>query len=491
MLPRYVISPSDLGGNFDYIFMENTPLNPDRIYVWLLKEVPENHITAGLYTTSDPRNLWTQVVNDATILPQPYANLTNAVFAVSPNSPGNGNQDILFFGGLVMQRSIDGGANWSPGNANFHEDMHAIAFFSHNTNPADVYIGGDGGIAYCHHFADPLFLVDPISERPPSDPSRTRFNQGDRIDEHDGQFRNLNHGRPRSIIFSYSSHPEISTLEYIACQDTGISASWGTSSWRYLASKDSYNIAVAPGLDGVKIWGTTGAYDTRRYGWPNIKLTVMTDKGNLAPPSELFPSLPGGSDLSLTSNIEIIDKESWSGCYALESTSDSRKLNRPIGIMNPLIEQNAYPSSMSGINIGSSLILDERTDNIEEVRVTGLGRDPDGAQWFRATFAKPHDRDAPIRLMKSVVVSVDVGTNGPPRVIQKGQDFGVSSNPNPEIRRVNRIGISQNPNYRNKVCCATIDKKLWIYDGESDNWNEVLAPNSLPSFEIIFYYCKQ
>lgn len=480
MLPLHITSASEPRGNFDVILMDNTPLNPNRIYVWLLKDVG-GHRTAGLYTTSDPTRGWTRVVNDPTTLPQPFDHY--AVFGVSPNSPGDGSRDILFFGHLALQRSHNGGRTWSPGNADFHPDIHAIAFFPHNTNPADVYIGCDGGIAYCPNFADPIFPVDPIFSRQETDPSRERLNQGDRTNERDGQFRNLNHGRRSSIIFSYSSHPEISALEYIACQDTGLSASSGTSCWRGLQGGDTYDVAVAPGSNGIKVWASTGAYDTREVGWPNIRLTVLTDKGNFGFSSSHFPILPStGSNLSVSSNIVVLGQESWSGCCALESTSDSKRLNRPIGnIMNPPIEQNAYPNSMSGIDIGSHLIIDERNDNIEEVKVTGLGRDPNGAQWFRALFEKSHNMDAIIRLMKSVVVGVDVSAAGPSRVSQKGQDFGLSSSPNPDMRIVNRIGISQNPNYRNRVCCATNDKKLWIYDGESNRWNDVQAPQSLSS----------
>jgi hypothetical protein len=479
MLPQH-----DLSGNFDYIRMENTPLNPNRIYVWLLNNGGQH--TVGLYTTSTPTIRWTPVVNDPMTLPQPAEGY--GIFGVSPNSSGDGNgeHDILFFGDLALQRSTNGGRTWSAGNADFHPDIHAIAFFPHNTTPADVYIGCDGGIAYCPNFADPdpAIRVDPIFVRGfEGDPRSIRLNQNDITDGHDGQFRNLNHGKRSSIIYAYSSHPEISTLEYIACQDTGLSAGSGTSCWRGLQGSDIYDVAVAPGSDGIKVWANTGMYNTIDEGWPNIRLTVLTDKGSFGFSSSHFPTLPStGSNLSVSSNIVISGQESWSGCCALESMSDSKRLVRPIyNTMNRPIPWNAYPNSMSGIDVGSRLIIDERNDYIEEVKVTLTGTDSNGDHWFRAEFSKPHDVDANIRLMKSVVVSVDVSAAGLPRVTQKGQDFGLIVNPDPDIRRVERIGISQNPDHSNRVCCATNDKKLWIYDDKSNHWNEVQAPRSLPS----------
>jgi hypothetical protein len=483
MLPPYTTSTAEPRGNFDHIFIESTPRNPNRIYVWLLKETADSHVTEGLYTTANATTGWTRVVANP-MLPDPFQNLTNAVFAVSPNSPGddNGNRDILFFGGLTTQRSVDGGRTWSGGNADFHPDMHSIAFFQDNANPthADVYIGCDGGIAYCPHFADYTFRVDPISLRPPNDPSRIRFNQADRINERDGQFMNINHGRPSSIIYSYSSHPEFSTLEYVACQDTGISASSGTSCWRGIVGGDTYDIGVEPGWNGIKIFASTGMYDTRDYGWPALKLTVLTDKltdQGTFETSSVFPSFPSnGSNLHLTSNIVTLDKKSFSGCYVLESNTD-RKLHRPIQNANPTTVQKAYPSSMSGILNGSHLILDERNDNIEGVTVINTGLDPDGARYIRAIFTKPHVIDAPIRLMKSVVVSVDANTSGLPSVTQLGQDFGVTSNPNPGHRMVDRIGMSQNLAYRDKICCATQDEELWTYNSGIDRWIRVQKPN--------------
>lgn len=62
----------------------------------------------------------------------------NNVLGVDPQ-----NSNIIFAGGIAMERSSDGGATWQPAGA-LHSDQHALVFDS--TNHLNVYVGDDGGV---------------------------------------------------------------------------------------------------------------------------------------------------------------------------------------------------------------------------------------------------------------------------------------------------------------------------------------------------------
>lgn len=49
-----------------------------------------------------------------TTLPEPAYGLYDSAFAVAPNSPGYGNNDILFFGSIILYRSADRAASGIP-----------------------------------------------------------------------------------------------------------------------------------------------------------------------------------------------------------------------------------------------------------------------------------------------------------------------------------------------------------------------------------------
>src|SRR5947209_6187921 len=51
--------------------------------------------------------------------------------------------NIVFAGGIAMERSADGGTTWQPAGS-LHSDQHAFVFDS--TNHLNVFVGDDGGI---------------------------------------------------------------------------------------------------------------------------------------------------------------------------------------------------------------------------------------------------------------------------------------------------------------------------------------------------------
>lgn len=62
----------------------------------------------------------------------------NNVLAVDPQ-----NSNIVIAGGIVLERTFDGGTTWQPAGA-LHSDQHAAVFDS--TNHLNIYAGNDGGV---------------------------------------------------------------------------------------------------------------------------------------------------------------------------------------------------------------------------------------------------------------------------------------------------------------------------------------------------------
>jgi photosystem II stability/assembly factor-like uncharacterized protein len=66
-------------------------------------------------------------------------------FAVDPDSPGDGANDIVYFGTLGQVRSTDAGASFAGLNG-LHADTHTWAFAKKSGSPTIIFCGNDGGI---------------------------------------------------------------------------------------------------------------------------------------------------------------------------------------------------------------------------------------------------------------------------------------------------------------------------------------------------------
>jgi hypothetical protein len=246
------------------ILVDYCPLNPDRVYAWFLGPLE----TIAIYTTGFPPtcqslNCWTQV--QTVSAPGPGNMAPFDPFAVAPNSPGDGETDILFFGDGTLNRSPDGGQSWEvePDYA-FHPDHHAYAFYPEipqGNNIPTFYVGCDGGIAMSDQHCNPAFNAATQA---------TYFNQSAALELDGaaglGAYRNLNRGRQSSAIYCYASDPSIAALGYIGCQDTGANAGDGSLGWRGLSNGDLTSLAVAPGTQGVAIWGAF-AFNGQVISW--------------------------------------------------------------------------------------------------------------------------------------------------------------------------------------------------------------------------------
>ena len=67
-------------------------------------------------------------------------------FAIDPSSPGDGINDIIYFGCVGQARSNDSGNNFTS-LIGLHADTHAWAFVPQpSPTPSIVYCGNDGGL---------------------------------------------------------------------------------------------------------------------------------------------------------------------------------------------------------------------------------------------------------------------------------------------------------------------------------------------------------
>ena len=222
-----------------------------RPYIWFFNTVSGNEITASIYTAPNSAGSWTSITLPANV-PQPaYAGLYDSSFALGPNSPGDGLNDILLFGSIGLWRSIDSGKTWTglSGGAfgdEFHADWHAFAFFPDPPQTGVVpltYVGSDGGLGVSTRVIDPtVTLPDTVSE------------EDELLQVSDtAVVQNYSHGKQSSAIYSYSSDASIGALGYIGCQDTGINAGDSALLWRGIQDADVSQVAAAQGADGVKV----------------------------------------------------------------------------------------------------------------------------------------------------------------------------------------------------------------------------------------------
>jgi len=288
-------NPATDYGNFDRLFVDFSRLNPDRAYVWLTR--PDQFV--ALYTTTEVTGVWTKVevrshgTGDGSAGgPGPAYGYYAIAFAVAANSPGtgDGSSDILLIGSETLWRSTDGGRTWSD-DRGFMSDFHAIVCEPVGDRVPMVYIGCDGGIARSSGAADPAVVLPPSGVYPPGG-----YNELRTVDSNNPIWQTLDMGLPAIAPYTYGCDPAIGALHFAACQDTGVAAGAGGShAWHTLdVGGDGFQVAVAQGADGVKLWVHH-----------NASLTLFTDQGRLHPPSVGIFLGPGGPGVLSTSNLVI------------------------------------------------------------------------------------------------------------------------------------------------------------------------------------------
>ncbi len=117
------------------INMTLSPSNPSILYASVHNA--SNSQLLGIWKTIDGGASWTQATaTNASCGSQCWYDM---VIAVHPTNP-----DTVYFGGVQLYRSTDGGGSFSNVTGAIHVDQHAFVFDPQN--PDVVYAGNDGGI---------------------------------------------------------------------------------------------------------------------------------------------------------------------------------------------------------------------------------------------------------------------------------------------------------------------------------------------------------
>ena len=489
-------STTQPNGNFDAMRIEVCQLTP-RIYVWFFNTVCDasggscKEQTASLYTAASAGSAWTEIAMSSP--PGPTYGLYGSAFAVAPNSPGDGNNDILFFGAISLFRSIDSGRSWIDTNAGaiggeeYHADYHSYAFFPTKppvgTVPA-TFIGCDGGLGVSSLVADPTVTFPPAAGA--ADELLSHVNSA--------VVQNYGHGKQSSAVYQYGSDPSIAALGYIGCQDTGVNAGDSALLWRGIFNADGGPIAARQGSDGVKVWCRIGEA---------FYMYMATDKGEYSP-GITNVVLPGGRPVDGPSNY-VIDAggNCLAGVVALNPSGTSIaaavgsgvqtvtpgsmafiEVGTPLAIgsgagqetviatavtsttfiadfthgqgagaaLNWLADtsvvvgitagtQTVTPGSLTGIAVGSSLTIDTG-GNQETVAVTAVT-----ATTFTADFGRAHSPGVWVKINHGFLARIDQSANA--SVIS--QDFGT----------VLPVAVAAHPTNSDVVFMATNDERLW------------------------------
>jgi Abnormal spindle-like microcephaly-assoc'd, ASPM-SPD-2-Hydin len=99
----------------------------------------------GVFMSTDQGNTWVQ--QTATGMPTNTQGGYSFHFAVDPGSPGDGINDILYFGAVGQAKSTNSGNSFA-GMGGLHADTHSWAFIPQpSPTPSVVFSGNDGGLA--------------------------------------------------------------------------------------------------------------------------------------------------------------------------------------------------------------------------------------------------------------------------------------------------------------------------------------------------------
>jgi len=282
-------------GTFDHVWLQYCPANPKRAYCYFASYSVG---TVALCTTDKGATKWTQINS-------PGIPTSSGIFAVAPNSPGNGNNDILFLGHLRLSRSTNSGGSWVTGADPYHVDQRSFAFNPPNPPPnttPTMLVGNDGGLIGSTGYADPAYNY---GLAPTDFSDRVAYATS-------GVAQNLNQGKISAALHAYNADPSASAIGYIVCDDTGLAAHSSALGWRGLGDGDGTQVACTPGSDGVKVWAN--------IGFPFSTLLV-TDKGT--PGDTSFGTgckLNGNGFASQSNHVLTLDKKCMVGIEATANT---------------------------------------------------------------------------------------------------------------------------------------------------------------------------
>jgi photosystem II stability/assembly factor-like uncharacterized protein len=128
LAPPSVPVPNPGGIQVIYVSMQGTGTAPDPV---------------GLFLSANKGGTWVQ--QTATNMPTRTQGGYSFHFAVDPVSPGDGVNDIIYFGAVSQARSANSGTTFTS-ISGLHADTHSWAFIARSGLSSIVFSGNDGGI---------------------------------------------------------------------------------------------------------------------------------------------------------------------------------------------------------------------------------------------------------------------------------------------------------------------------------------------------------
>jgi len=284
---------------FHTVLVDFCAANPDCAYAWFGNDSGFD----SLYSTLAPRTSWS-LRNGSITAPdasypgghrplQQWQTFENFNFAVAPDSPGDGSNDVLFFGSVLYARSSNSGATWTLFDDLFHADVHWLAFAP--GSPPAFHVGCDGGLAVYANAT--LASFDP-GHAVSADDRSTR----DSVAPLTATYRSGNRGLSTSCAYAVAQDPAGLTQLYCGCVDSGVAFRDGGLGWRLWAAGDAFKVAVSRAVDGVRIrqevFGGIGVGGKMQLG-------THSESGGVS--GAAFPVGDTGGSVISTSNYVVDD----------------------------------------------------------------------------------------------------------------------------------------------------------------------------------------
>ena len=210
----------------------------------------------GVFLSTDQGGTWTK--QNATGMPTRTQSGYSFHMAVDPASPGDGVNDIIYFGTVQQAKSTDSGTSFS-GLGVPHADTHAWAFIPQpSPAPSLVFCGNDGGLD-------------------------TSTNGG-------STWTALGTGLQTGLVFNIDINPDATASEVVcALQDNGLLTTAGVPSpeWSSPQGGDGFDVAY-DGVTPGRVYGTSGFWPA-----PCTRVFVSTVNGTDFP-----PTVPSGQDIT-------------------------------------------------------------------------------------------------------------------------------------------------------------------------------------------------
>jgi hypothetical protein len=192
--------------------------------------------------------------------------MTLAVHPIDPNT--------VYFGGVTLYRSVDGGVNFQDVRGSIHVDQHMLAFDT--ANPNVLYVGNDGGI---YRTLDATLQQTPIWETLNTTLSITQFYSG------------------------ISFHPTDPNIAMGGTQDNGTLRYNGTADWLKLYGADGGYTAIdfdnpstvymeTQWSSGTSFGGPRRSDDGGTTWVRKVNGINTSDRGLFIPPIEMDPNDP-------------------------------------------------------------------------------------------------------------------------------------------------------------------------------------------------------